>query len=158
MEIKKNEAGLFETTIDEARYEFEKWGAEEALDTLLDLSTLMGRPMGAIAAAGGLKADVGAPTIESIVTALTENIRGNRPMVMDLFKKLTSSRKVLCEGKEIRSFNAQYSDRLGHMFQVARANLTVQYANFFSEVKALLGPSLQGKTLAAEQAPTASTA
>lgn len=137
MPISKNEAGLFETQIEEHTYEFEKWGAESALNTLFDLSLVAGKPIGALAASGaGLNTELTPPTVDTLITALTDNLRNNREVVMGMVRKM-ASQKLFCDGKPIGSFDLHYKDRLQHLFLVVRANMEVQYGNFFSDMKAI---------------------
>lgn len=138
MSIDKNEAGLYETQLGDHVYEFQKWGAEAALDTLFDLGVLMGKPLGSMVASGGLSAELNSPTLQSVITSLATNLQTNRSTVMGLFRRLASGTKVMCDGKSISSFDVHYKDRLPHLFQVVKANLEVQFGNFFSELPGLI--------------------
>lgn len=135
-QIEKNETGLYATTIDGHVYEFEKWGAEEAMESLLDIGTLLGKPLsklGAKAFTDGLQEavgeELGEDTFASVLEGLMDQVAANRTMVMRLIKKLTSY-KNFCDGKAI-NFDLHYRGELGRMMAVARAGLEVQYGNFF---------------------------
>ena len=148
MSAVKNEVGMWEIDIDGSRYEFEKWGAEDSMDALLDLAALVGKPLGMGVSAifgkdeGGGK-DKGLfdkefdPNIIAVIMdALTDRISTNKATCKMLIKKFASD-KVMCDGKRI-TFNTHYQDRLDHLFRVVKAALEVQYGNFFA---AFLGAS-----------------
>lgn len=142
--IKKNESGLFETDIEGHKYEFEKWGAEDATDVLLDIATLVGKPLGVGIATvvDKLKGDkldekIDPNLVGSIVEAMTEKAGTHKAMVKGLIKKL-SSEKVLVDGKPI-AFNSYYQDRLDLVFKVVSAALEVQYGNFFAAITGPVG-------------------
>lgn len=138
--VTKNETGLYEVEVDGAKYEFEKWGADEALDVLLQFVPLVGKPLGTAVAAfmgeeKGIDAEIDPNMIGLIVDALTSNF--DKKTIKSLFVKL-SSEKVLCDGKKF-SFNTHYQDRLDHMFKVVQAALEVQYGNFFAALLGMFG-------------------
>jgi hypothetical protein len=132
--MKKNEHGLYEADIDGEKYEFEKWGAEDALDVLIDISQMVGKPLGMAIATmlgkEGLEKDVDPNMVGSVFESLFQNC--NKANTKPLIKKLCSE-KVMCGGKKI-SFDKHYEDRLMHCFKVVKANLEVQYGNFFGEL------------------------
>lgn len=139
----KNEAGLYEIDIDDKKYEFQKWGAEEALDALLEIAAITGKPLGMGAAAmfgkdenggAGLDKQIDTNIIGTIMEALSTQIGANKLIIKALVKKL-SSEKVLCDGGPV-NFNTHYQDKLAHLFKVVQAGLEVQFGNFFG---ALLG-------------------
>lgn len=138
----KNEVGMYEVLVDDHKYEFEKWGAEDASDALLDIITIVGKPLGMGAAVlfskneDGEKQKADPDLIGSIMEALTTNVGKNKATVKMLIKKL-SSEKVLCDGAKI-NFNLHYKDRMSHMLKVVSSGLEVQFGNFFEE---LLGRS-----------------
>lgn len=133
--IEKNASGLYEVKVDEHVYEFEKWGADESLDVLLDIIPLISKPLGTgIAAVLGADGDGGLldkkfdPQMVNLVfESLTTNFK--KEVVKELLVKLCS-KTVLCDGKKI-IFRTHYQDKLGHLFKVAKAALEVQYGNFF---------------------------
>jgi hypothetical protein len=142
MSISKNEIGLYETEIDGDKYEFEKWGAEDASDVLLDIITIVGQPLGMGAAAlfgkdedgvKGIDRDMDPDIIGKIMESLTGNVGKNKLVVKSLLKKLSTDR-VQCNSKPIASFNIHYRDKLFHMTKVVRAGLEVQFGNFFDAV------------------------
>lgn len=131
--MKQNEAGLTEAEIDGKKYEFERWGAEDSLDTLIDISQMVGKPLGMAIATmlgkEGLNKDVDPDMLGGVFEAMFQNL--NKEKTKPLIKKLCSD-KVLCDGKKI-NFNQHYagSENIMHMFRVVQANLEVQYGNFF---------------------------
>ena len=144
MQIVKNAAGLHECSIGKHTYEFVKWNADESLDALLDISIVVGKPLAVIAERGGVTADLNRSAIECIVESLTDNLAGNRQMVMNLVKKLATN-KMYCDGKEVGSFTAHYEDRLSHAFEVVTANLNVQFKHFFLDIAARMPKHLKQK-------------
>lgn len=138
--ISKNESGLYETEVDGKKYEFEKWGADESLDVLMDLTAMMGPALGgavhSVMSGDGLDTDINAGMIGSIMESMTKNLK--KDIVKALIKKLCAD-KVLCDGKKI-VFNVHYADDLFHMFKVVKAGLEVQYANFFSAARGAVAP------------------
>lgn len=131
MHIKKNSAWLYEVDIDGTKYEFQKWGALDATETMLDIASVIGKPLGMAAAASKTGGDQSA-LIGSILDKLLEKVGTHKSLVMDILQKLTAG-KVQADGKSI-SFDSHYQDRLDHMLAVARANTEVQYGNFFRGV------------------------
>jgi hypothetical protein len=133
----KNANGLFEVKIDGEAYEFEKWGAEESLDTLIDLSSMVGKPLGMAVAAifgkDGLSKEIDPDLMGKVFESLLHNC--TKEKTKPIIKKLCSE-KVFCGGKKI-IFDHHYQDRLMHCFKVVKANLEVQYGNFFEELLAL---------------------
>lgn len=145
--VRSSETGLYEVVVDELKYEFEKWGAEDSYDTLLDLAKLCGKPIGlAVSAFGGgnldeeLRPDIISTVFQSIVDGI-----GDKSVTKAVTKKLVSE-KCFCNGAKI-NFNTHYQDRLDHMFKVMWAALEVQYGNFFVALLGLVGassPQIQG--------------
>lgn len=131
--MKKNEHGLYEAHIDGKNYEFEKWGAEDSLDVLIDLSQMVGKPIGMAFAAlmgkEGLNKEMDANVMGSVFDSLFQNC--NKEKAKPIIKKLSTD-KVMCGGKAI-VFDVHY-DRLMHLFKVVKANLEVQYGSFFDEL------------------------
>lgn len=158
MGAEKNETGLYEAEIDGQKYEFEKWGAEEALSNLLKLSKILGKPLGIAFGAVG-KPEEGMPgqklldkeldpnIIAMAIEALTNNL--DEASAISLIKKL-SSQNVFCNGAKI-IFNVHYQDKLDHLFKVVYAALEVQYGNFFSAVLGLVGTKQRGVMKRASQ-------
>jgi len=135
--MKKNEAGLYEVEIDDHKYEFEKWGAEDSLDTLIDMASIIGGPLGAALMKifdkkktedkNALDKELNLDSLSVAFDSLAKNMR--KETVKPLIKKFCSD-KVLCDGKKFK-FNDHYQDRLGHMFAVAKAGMEVQYQELF---------------------------
>lgn len=142
--MRKNEFGIYEVDVDGRRYEFEKWGAEESLDVLLDISSIIGGPLGAAIGQmfsgekdkSVLEKEVNADMMTVAFESLAKNLK--KDVVKPIFKKLCAD-KVLCEGKKI-NFNTHYQEDLMHMFRVAKAGLEVQYGNFLDAAQGLVGP------------------
>lgn len=134
----KNAHGLYETKIGGANYEFEKWGAEESLDVLIDISVLVGKPLGVAFAAlmgkQGLKKELDANLINMAMEALLGGMK--KEFVKPLIIKLASF-KVMCNGKPV-NFDIHYEKDLMLTFKVVKAHLEVQYGNFFDALLELL--------------------
>lgn len=140
MDICKTEEGLYEVEIKGDKYAFEKWNADESLDVLLDIVPLVGKPLGAATAAltGGdvslLDKEVNPQAIAAIIEGLTSNF--NKATVKRLIIKLCSE-KAFCNDKKI-SFKDHYEGKVTLIFIVAKANLEVQYGNFFDAIQDVL--------------------
>jgi hypothetical protein len=134
----KNESGLIEVEIDGSNYEFEKWGAEMSLATLLKISKIAGKPLGLFLGSlmdkdnksSMLDKNISPDLIASACDALVENL--DEQSTMALIKKF-SSEKILCDGKKV-NFDSHYADRFSHLFKVVKTALEVQYGNFFEEL------------------------
>lgn len=139
MEIIKTPEGLYSVSIEGVSYEFEKWGAEEQLDTLLDIIPIIGKPLGITISqvmSGDKKSLLDNEfDLEKIFDAITTNF--DKKTIKQLIMKLSSSR-VLVNGAKI-NFGQYYSDKLALMFKVAFAGLEVQYGNFFGDVITSVG-------------------
>lgn len=139
MSSEKNAQGLYEVVVDELTYEFEKWGAEESYDVLLDLVKLCGEPLGLLVGTffgkGEIDEDINPDVFGVVFRGLTAGI-GDKALVKTITKKLVAN-SVLCNGQKV-TFNTHYKDRLDHMFRVLWAALEVQYGNFTSAVLALV--------------------
>ena len=138
--MRKTEFGLYEVSVDGRTYEFEKWGAEESLDVLLDISSVVGGTIGSaiggVLSGDGLNTEVNAGMLAMVFENLSKNLK--KEVVKPIIKKLCSE-KVLCDGKKI-NFNEHYKEDLFHMFKVAKAGLSVQYENFFTGVQGVVAP------------------
>jgi len=148
MDVIKNDRGLYEVTLNteegDKTFTFQKWGAEEATDTLLDIISVVGESMGgllSVLTGGGADQDVGSASLESLFRQLTLGLTRNKDLTKRILKKLSSDR-VLCNDVPV-DFKAFYKDRLPLSFAVAKAQLEVQYGNFIAAAKSLglLGPS-----------------
>lgn len=137
--IRKTEHGMYESVVDGKTYEFEKWGAEESLDVLLDIAPIVGgtigQALGAVLSKEGMDSEISPEMLGQVLDGLMKNMR--KDVVKPVIKKLCSER-ILCEGKKV-NFNLHYQDDLLHMFKVAQAALEVQYGNFFSAVQGVAG-------------------
>ena len=131
----KNESGLIEVEVDDKTYEFEKWGAEMSLTTLLKIAKIIGKPLGQLLGSvmgGGkgldaeLNPDMLADAVEALVSSMDEKV------TLELIKKLSSD-KVLCSGKKV-NFDTHYEGKLTHLFKVVKVALEVQYGDFFGEI------------------------
>lgn len=139
MKAEINASGLYEVQVDDVTYEFEKWGAEESFDVLLDLVKVCGEPLAAAVGALFGKADPDEKIDPQIMTTVFRSLTcglGDKSLVKALTKRLVAE-KVLCQGTKI-VFNLHYKDRLDHMFKVLWAALEVQYGNFIAAVLAML--------------------
>ena len=140
MAFNRTEHGLHQKDIGGHSYEFMKWGAEEALDALLDLSAVIGKPLGALAphmdlaAAQERRLEIAAEAIGPALEALATQLGSNKPLCKALLKRL-ATKGILCDGREI-VFDAHYKDRLPHMLDVALAALEVQFGGFFAGASA----------------------
>lgn len=148
--LSKTDAGLYAETIDSLEYEFEKWGAEESLDTLLDIAKITGKPLGLAVGAffkegvEGEKKEINPDAIGDIMEALVERL--DKKTCMYLIKKLAAD-KVFCAGVKIKSFDLHYKDRLDHMFRVVKTALEVQYGSFFGALLGSAGISMPTKAI-----------
>lgn len=142
MGVTKNERGLYEVTLstDEGDkvFTFQKWGAEEATDTLLDIISVVGESMGgllSVLTGGGADQDVGSASLETLFRQLTMGLTRNKDLTKRILKKLSSDR-VLCNDMPV-DFKTFYKERLPLSFAVAKAHLEVQYGNFIGAAKSL---------------------
>lgn len=139
--MRKNEAGLIEVEVDGKLYEFEKWGADDSLDVLIDLAQIVGGPVGqaigSVFSKEGVNQEIDAGMLGFVVEGLLKNMK--KDIVKPLIKKL-SSEKVLCDGRPVK-FNVHYADDLMHLFRVVKAALEVQYGNFFVAFQGAVGLS-----------------
>jgi hypothetical protein len=137
--VTKNEFGLYEENIDGRTYSFEKWGADESFDVLLDISSIvggsLGQAVGSAISGDGLSAEVNPGMLATVFESLSKNLK--KDVVKPIVKKLCAE-KVLCDGKKI-NFNEHYKEDLFHMFRVAKAGLEVQYGNFFAAAQGAVG-------------------
>lgn len=150
--LQKNEQGLYSTVIDGKTYEFSKWNTEDALDTLFDIGSVVGGPLGALgsqfSSKDKLREDIPQTAFDKLLVRLSEQLGSNRPTVMRILRKL-GTHQLFCESKQV-SFDAHYKDNLAHLFKVVRSNAEVQYESFFSA----LGEGSMGGLLArATKAP-----
>ena len=142
MDFTRTEAGLQAKEIDGHTYEFAKWGAEESLSTLLDIGTIIGKPLGA--AAGRLdmeslqdrRIELPVDAIGIIVEHLAGEVGTHKKLAMSLIKRLATT-GILCDGKAI-AFDLHYRARLPHMLDVVAAAVEVQYGSFFGGAFAAL--------------------
>jgi len=148
MEVTKNERGLYEVTLPteegDKTFTFQKWGAEEATDTLLDIISVVGESMGgllSVLTGGGADQDVGSASLEGLFRQLTLGLTRNKDLTKRILKKLSSDR-VLCNDMPV-DWKSFYKEQLPLSFAVARAQLEVQYGNFIGAARSLglLGPS-----------------
>jgi hypothetical protein len=139
MEITKTESGLYAVDVDGSLYEFAKWGAEKAMDTFLDITGIIGKPLSALMAAihasqvdGAESQAITIDTAAAIAEQLTSNIGTHKKTCMAVIKRLTSGPEVFCDGKKV-DFDTHYASRISHLFEVVRAAVEVQYGNFFED-------------------------
>lgn len=153
MDIERNEAGLYVTTLHRpgepdaaAAYEYGRWGAEEALEGWMDLMGLTAKPLGLLAAElfapgkDGLKTELQPGVLNTALDDLSAAMTDHRRTVaLRLVKKL-SCRLVLCDGRKVEGL-AHYGQDLGLLLLSARANAEVQYGNFIAGLAGRLGVS-----------------
>lgn len=133
----KNDSGLIEVNIDDEKYEFEKWGAELSLATLMKISKIIGKPFGMLLGqimSGGIDVNLSPDLLGDACEALVSNM--DEAVAIALIKRL-SAEKILCNGKKI-NFDIHYQDKLPHLFNVVKAALEVQYGNFLGELLGLI--------------------
>lgn len=158
-EIVKDDSGLFAVTIEDQVYAFEKYGAEESLDVLIDIVKIVGKPLGAAVAALGasgqdakqmmIDRDFDPNMLGVVFESLTSSL--DKGVVKHLIKKFCSE-KVLCDGKKI-NFNTHYQGRLPLMLKVVQAALEVQYGNFSDVIPDLLPSAPKKAPLSNHPAP-----
>lgn len=150
MSVVKNEHGIYEAVIKTAEgdktFAFQKWGAEDATDTLLDIVAVVGESMGgliSVLTGSGADVDVGHTSLEALFRQLTLGLTRNKELTKRVLKKLSGDR-VQCEGVTI-DWKLFYKDQLPLSFAVAKAQLEVQYGDFIGAAQSLglLGPSRQ---------------
>lgn len=161
--IAKNENGFYQADIDGHVYEFEKWGADDATDTILDIAAITGKPMALGAAAVFGKNSDGEKNLDQkfdpnmiaiVMESLTQQVGANKAIIKALIKKLSSD-KVMCDGKKV-NFNLHYQDRLDHLFKVVKSGVEVQFGNFFAALFAGGGFNPQAMMSMINRGPQAS--
>lgn len=142
MTVRKLPNGIYEATIQGTTklmtFEFEKWGAEEATDTLLDLIAIGGEAAGSllsVISGGGLDKELSSSPIETLFRQLSMGLTRDRKLTKRLIMKLSSDR-VICNGVTVR-YETLYADDLSLSFKAAKANLEVQYGNFLDAAKSM---------------------
>jgi hypothetical protein len=122
--------GRYIATVQGEEYEFERWGAKRALETLLAISAIAGGPLAAfgINLFGKNKGDAsqdGSGT--AVIQELSRHIGTNSKAVTDILEKLTCVQGgVMKDGKPVK-MDAVYTGRLAHMMLVAQENFTLQF-------------------------------
>lgn len=126
---------LITKQVDEHSYQFEQFGAKEALKVLMRLSKLTGKPFVlALGAYEGKGKPLNMAAVSEAASLLFQAM--DETETLTLFELLTA-KKVLCDGKNI-NFDTHYEGRLTHLFKVLQTALEVQYGNFFSAVSEFL--------------------
>jgi len=138
-------------------FEFEKLGAEKATDLLLDILSVVGDGLGALTSLltgnrDALDLDLGSAPMENVVRKLTSGMTRDRALTKRLLRSLSSDR-VICNGAPV-NYDQFYADKLPLSFMAVRANLEVQFGNFFAAAAGVLAP--QGQSPAAPQSPNPS--
>lgn len=144
MAVRKLDSGLWEADVQGVdqmhTVTFEKWTAELATDTLLELVEVGGDAAGSllsVVAGGGLDLDVSSDPIQFLFRQLAKGMTRDKRLTKELLKKLCShSGKVLVDGVTAR-WPDFYNDKLPLAFAVAKANLEVQYGSFFDAAKSM---------------------
>lgn len=145
MDITKTQQGVPCVTLNGRLFEISRWGAEEQTDTLFELIGILGD------AAGGLAdiykrnhdpdAEIAQDVMSSLIGKLTSGVTRDRAASKRLMLKLASGERVVCDGAPVRNYSTFYEENLFLAFQVAAANLKVQYGNFFSAAGSYLMPA-----------------
>lgn len=142
MPPRKTDSGLYEVQVQGVdklhTFEFQKWGAEEATDTLLELIAVGGEAAGSmlsLLAGGGLEQQLHGSPLEALFRQLTLGLTRDRTATKRLIMKLSSDR-VICDGVTVR-YETLYRDNLSLSFLAAKANLEVQYGNFLDAAKSM---------------------
>lgn len=144
MTVRKLDSGLYEADVQGVdkvhTVTFEKWGAESATDTLLEIVQVGGEAAGSLLSVimgGGLDQDATSSPVEALFRQLSMGMTRDKKLTKDLLKKLCSNGgKVLVDGVTAR-WPDFYNDKLPLSFAVAKANLEVQYGNFFDAAKSM---------------------
>ncbi len=159
-----NEDGLYEQDIDGTKYEFQKWGAEDSLRTLLRIGKIAGKPFGILLSAvldgkdpsslfdDKLSPELNGDLLGQAFEALSQSMEES--VCFELIKKLCTE-KVMAGGVPVKNFDQHYRDKLMHSFNVARAALEVQYGSFFGAI--LGGVRLSKRRPASTLAPSTQT-
>jgi len=148
------QTGLVDKEIDGHTYSFEVLGAKESVKLMRKLIRLVGQPFAMLfTSAEGegdlLKKKIKPDVLGLAVKALTENIDSDE---VDAIIENLAATKCLCDGKKI-NFDQHYKQKLGHLINVVKAALEVQYGNFLAEVLSQL-PSTPSSTNLQDQSPT----
>lgn len=130
----KTEQGTYSFTVkdsfdNERTFEVQKYGAEEATDTLLDLTAICGDALGTA-------------NVTNMVSSLFRGLKTDRALAKRLIKKLSSDR-MLCDGVTIR-YDKLYEDDLLLSFKAIYGNIEVQFGHFLDKAAALLATGEQG--------------
>lgn len=145
MDIKKNDAGLYDVEIDGKTYSFSKWRTTESLNNLKKLAKIVAEPLGLVVGnviAGGrdevkslLDLNFQPEMVSNAARALMENMDAEG--TTDLIKKFSSG-SVLCEGAKI-DFETHYQEDLLLLCKVVAAGVEVQYGGFFAGIVGQIG-------------------
>jgi len=141
-----NSNAMYEATIGDHVYEFAKWPAGEAVDTLLEFTSLVGKPLSSLLAKGvseggdSLQTNLDAHALAGLFEQLFDALNPqSRPRIMAIIKQL-ATRNVICDGKPgPLVFDVHYKDAYAHLFDVARTAFEVQYGSFFVAIGGKLG-------------------
>lgn len=140
MKPEKTAQGLWALSIKDKTFEFQKWGAEEQTDTLIDLMSVVGPALGSLAnvykQADDIDAQLSDGVVQKLVGALSSGLSKDKAMSKRLMRKLSSDR-ILCDGRSI-NYDTFYQEDLLLAFQVMRAAITVQFGPFFQGVGSLM--------------------
>lgn len=143
MDISKTPQGVPCVTLDGRLFEISRWGAEEQTDTLLELVSVLGDAAGGVADlyknTTDPDKDIAEDVMSRLVGKLTTGLTRDRTATKRLMLKLASGERILCNGAPVRNYNAFYADNLFLAFQVAAANIRIQYGDFFAAAGSLLG-------------------
>ena len=148
MAVKKLSSGLYEADVQGTdkvhTVTFQKWGAEMATDTLLELVQVGGEAAGSflsVVAGGGLDQDLGSAPVAKLFSLLTVGMTRDKALTKGLLVKLCSF-KVIVDGVSAK-WPDFYNDQLPLALAVAKANLEVQFGNFSDAAKSTQAGALQ---------------
>jgi hypothetical protein len=122
--------GRYTATIQGENYEFERWGAKKALETLLAISAIAGGPLAAfgINLFGKNKSEPQQDNLGStVITELSRHIGSNAQGVIAILEKLTCVQGGVMKGGRPVRMDDVYTGRLSLMLKVAQENFEIQY-------------------------------
>ena len=142
MAVQKNAKGLYEAVIDGVTYEFSPWGVRQALDGLVDLSSIAGeflaKAAGLFSKPGAMTSDVNSDALGGVVAALVQGMTKDKANTLNFVERL-ATQGVSREGRDV-DYTKDFDANLMHLLQVVRAALEVQYGSFFGGARGMLTP------------------
>lgn len=143
MHIEKTPQGVPCVTLNGRVFEISRWGAEEQTDTLFELVGILGDAAGGVADlyknTKDPDADIAQDVMSRLIGKLTTGLTKDRAATKRLMMKLSSGDRVVCDGVAVRNYNKFYENDLFLAFQVAAANMRIQFGDFFHAAGSYLG-------------------